>query len=337
MQPDVMQKILENIERSLAPGDRITLAFQGGEPMLAGLDYFRAFAKRVDRWARGIHVSYALQTNAIHLNEEWCSFLKERNFLVGVSYDLLPDCHDAVRADAAGKPTARRVEQAIALLRRFDIEFNILCTLTNQIARHPQQVWRRILQMDLPYVQFTPCLDELERPGQSIYAVTPRRFASFYNTLFRSWLAEYRAGRYRSVKLFDDVVNYMAFGIRGICGMGGQCSPQLVVEADGTVYPCDFYCLDRYALGNMTEKSIPELLSSDAVPAFLSRKIQMPSLCASCPLASFCGGGCERMRRETCCAGTDDFCGYRDFLTQNLPALQQIVQEERRLREVGHI
>ena len=333
MQPEVTRKMLQNIERSLAPGDHVTLAFQGGEPTLAGLDYFRAFAQIVDGWDRGIQVHYALQTNAIHLDEDWCRFLKERDFLVGVSYDLLPDCHDAVRVDAAGKPTARRVEQAIALLRRCGVEFNVLCTLTNQIARHPQQVWKRILQLDLPYVQFTPCLDELDRPGQSVYAITPKRFAGFYNVLFRSWLAEYQAGRYRSVKLFDDVVSDMAFGIRSSCGTGGKCTPQLVVEANGSVYPCDFYCLDRYALGSFTEKTIPELLSSPAVTAFLTRETQKPKLCASCELAAFCGGGCERMRREICCSADADFCGYRDFLTQNLPALQQIVQAERRFRE----
>ena len=337
MQPEVMRKMLQNIERSLAPGDCLTLAFQGGEPTLAGLDYFRSLAALVDSWERGIQVHYALQTNALRLDEDWCRFLKERDFLVGVSYDLLPDCHDTVRVDAAGKPTARRVEQAILLLRRYGVEFNVLCTLTNQIARHPQQVWKRILQLDLPYVQFTPCLDELDCPGQSVYAITPKRFAGFYNTLFRSWLTEYCAGRYRSVKFFDDIVNYIAFGIRSACGMGGQCMPQLIVEADGTVYPCDFYCLDRYAFGNITEQTIPELLTAPAVMAFLKRETQKPALCASCPLATFCGGGCERMRREICCSADADYCGYRDFLRQNLPTLQQLAQAERRLRERGGV
>ena len=97
--------------------------------------------------------------------------------------------------------------------------------------------------------------------------------------------------------------------------------------------PVRFLLSDRYALGSFTEKTIPELLSSPAVTAFLTRKTQEPKLCASCELAAFCGGGCERMRREICCSADADFCGYRDFLTQNLPALQQIVQAERRFRE----
>lgn len=334
MRDETALELIRNIERSLAPGDQVTLAFQGGEPTLAGLGLLHTIVEAAGRWDRGIRVHYALQTNAMHLDEEWCRFLKEHDFLVGVSHDLLPEQHNAVRVDAAGAPTMKRVEQSIALLRKHDVAFNVLCTLTNQIARHPQQVWKRILQLDLQYVQFTPCLDELDHPGESVYAITPKRFASFYNTLFRLWLAEYQAGRYRSVKLFDDVISALAFGIPGTCGMGGRCQPQLVVEADGTVYPCDFYCLDPYALGDLTKQTIPELFSSPALTAFLDRpRAPRPAHCAECAFAGFCGGGCERMQREVCCSGNGTFCGYEDFLTQNIAELQRIAQAERQMRQ----
>ena len=146
MQDSVLRQIMENIARSVAPGDHITLMFQGGEPMLAGLDFFRT-----------------LQTNAMHLDEAWCLFLKKHEFLVGVSHDLLAAQHNAARVDASGAPTMQRVERSISLLRKHDIAFNVLCTLTNPLARHPQQVWKRIVQLNLPYVQFTPCLGFLEQ------------------------------------------------------------------------------------------------------------------------------------------------------------------------------
>ena len=183
------------------------------------------------------------------MDEEWCAFLKKHNFLVGISYDLLPEYHDAARVDIAGKGTARRVETAIAHLQKAGVSFNVLCTLTNPVARRPRQVWKRLAELGIEYVQFTPCLAPLA--GESLYTLTPRRFAAFYNGLFPLWLADYRAGRYRSVKLFDDVLNRLAYGTSGTCGMGGQCSPQVVVEADGSVYPCDFYCLEAYTLGNL--------------------------------------------------------------------------------------
>ena len=99
----------------------------------------------------------------MHLDEAWCLFLKKHEFLVGVSHDLLAAQHNAARVDASGAPTMQRVERSISLLRKHDIAFNVLCTLTNPLARHPQQVWKRIVQLNLPYVQFTPCLGFLEQ------------------------------------------------------------------------------------------------------------------------------------------------------------------------------
>ena len=256
--------------------------------------------------------------------------LKERRVLVGLSYDMLEDLHDGARVDASSRGTNRRVLESMRLLQKTGVEFNILCTLTNPIARHPEKVWRRMEQLDVRYVQFTPCLDELEKPGESQYALSPKRFAGFYNTLFPLWLAAYQKGQYRSVKLFDDVIHRLAFGSCNMCGLDGQCRAQLVVEADGSVYPCDFYCLDEYRLGNLCEKTIPELLAAPQAETFLQRPRESPALCARCEFRRFCGGFCPRMRREVCCLGADSFCGYREFLMQNLPALQQLAQLERR-------
>lgn len=202
-------------------------------------------------------------------------------------------------------------------------------------ARHPQQVWKRIVQMDLRYVQFTPCLGELERPRQSVYALSPKRFASFYQTLFQLWLAEYRAGRYRSVKFIDDVVNLMAFGMPNACGLDGVCRPQIVAESDGSVYPCDFYCTDDNVLGNLCEQTAPELLASPKARAFVEREHRQPELCKTCGFRRFCGGGCKRMQREVCCAADDSFCGYGCFLRENAPVLEQIALAERRARGLG--
>ena len=332
MQEDTMRDIGKRLEDSLQPGDEITIAFQGGEPTMAGLDYFRRFTETVSTWKPGIAVHYALQTNATMLDDAWCAFLREHAFLVGVSYDMLEDLHDGARVDASGRPTSRTVLDAIARLRRFGVDFNVLCTLTNQLARHLQRVWKKIEQLDLRYVQFTPCLDELGRPGESRYALTPERFAGFYCTLFSFWLDAYRRGQYRSVKFFDDVISRLAFGTCGMCGMDGTCRAQIVVEADGSVYPCDFYCLDTYCIGNLREKTIQELLQAPQVQAFQSRAHTQPALCRTCEFARFCGGFCKRMQREVCCAEEDNFCGYREFLRQNAQALQQIAQAERRFR-----
>lgn len=329
MSLDMLGKILGNIRRDLAPGDSVSFGFQGGEPTLAGLRYYREFVRIVGEWDSRIRVSYSLQTNGIALDDAWCTFLEENDFLVGISLDILPDCHDLARVDSDGKGTYQKVAEALELLKKHGVEHNVLCTLTNQVARHPAKVWKQLERLDIQYVQFIPCLDELENSGESPYALTPKRFAAFYTQLFRLWEEAYRAGRYRSIKLFDDLVNLLAFGIPTACGVDGICRPQLVVEADGGCYPCDFYCLDEYKTGNLGEQSLREIYESPVNLQFAQRPHESPRLCGSCPYFTICGGGCKRMQRSVCCTRSDSACGYRAFLDAALSSLTAIAREQR--------
>ena len=314
MTKETVTKILKNLQAELTEGDRISFAFQGGEPTLAGLSFFEHFVSVVSGW-KGVSVSYALQTNGVLLDENWCAFLKKHNFLVGISFDLLPDAHGAVRVDEKGKSTYKRVAESIKLLKKYRVEFNVLCTLTNSLARHPEKAWKELKRLEIDYVQFTPCIDDFESTG-SVYALTPRRFAYFYSNLFQYWYNDYQKGNYLSVKFFDDVVNLLVLGRPTSCGMNGVCNPQLVVEADGSAYPCDFYCLDQYKLGNLTSESVTELLVSSAAERFTRRPTDIPALCKECKYKAFCGGNCPRMRREICCLADDGYCGYQDFLNK---------------------
>lgn len=331
MTPQTTRQILQNIRCDLSPGDRITFAFQGGEPTLAGLSYFQDFTAQVEQW-EGIQVQYALQTNATLLDDAWCAFLKKYHFLVGVSWDILPQCHDEARVDASGAGTNRAVLNAIGLLNKWGVEYNVLCTLTNFIARHPNQVWNQLARQDIRFVQFTPCLDELEAPGESAYALTPARFASFYDRIFDLWYADFLRDRYRSVKLIDDLVNLLAYGMPTACGITGQCIPQLVVESDGSVYPCDFYCMDEYRMGNLAESSLREIFDSPIRASFPQRPHRQPELCASCEFAPICGGNCKRMQRQICCGPEDSVCGYRLFLQKHIQQLQRISLQQRQYR-----
>lgn len=315
MSEALVDAMLENIRRELVPGDRITFAFQGGEPTLAGLSFFRHFTELTDRWDAGIRVQYALQTNGLLLDEEWCRFLKAHSFLVGLSLDLLPREHNAARVDPAGEGSWKRACGALMLLKAHQVEHNVLCTLTNRIARHPREVWKQLCKLDIRYVQFTPCLADLEAGMPGPYALESGNFAAFYKALFPLWLRDYRAGKYRSIKLFDDLVNLLAFGRATSCGITGRCQPQIIVEADGSVYPCDFYCLDRYCLGNITAVPLSTLLRAPAMADFLNRPHSAPALCRHCRFQRICGGNCKRMQQNICCAPEDTYCGYQDFLS----------------------
>lgn len=327
MKLSVAEQALKNIKACLKPDDILILSFQGGEPTLAGLGFFEGIAEIVSSWGPKVRVQYTIQTNGTLLDENWCRFLKKHHFLVGVSFDILPECHEEARVDSLGKGSYKQVQAAINLLERYRVEYNILCTLTNAIARHPQQIWKKILEYDFRYVQFTPCIGQLQLPGKNQYALTPQRFSRFYQQIFQNWYADYCTGNYRSIKLFDDLINYMAFGVPTACGMGGFCTPQLVVEADGSVFPCDFYCIDEYKLGNIAEQSIQDLLSGTEVQKFVHRESPQPKLCHDCRWKKLCGGGCKRMRKEICCNGEDNFCGYKSFLDNTGNTLSEIVRK----------
>lgn len=327
MQEDVVCRTLDGIFEALSAGDRLTIAFQGGESTLAGLDFFRNFTDEVNKRRGGTSVAYALQTNGISLDDAWCVFLKENRFLVGVSCDILKDSHDETRKDTEGIGTFARTVRGIEALKEIGVPVNVLCTLTAQVARHPQKVWKAILRHGFDHVQFTPCLDDLEAHG-SRYALHTEAFGQFYDVLFPLWLNEYRQGHYVSVKLFDDLVNYLAFGAVNACGLNGKCQPQLVVEADGSVYPCDFYCTDEHRLGSFGEIGLEALFLSSAIAP--CKQGPMPPLCGTCEYHAFCGGGCRRMRGSAWCGMCDSSCGMRTFLLRHMPELQWLAARQRK-------
>lgn len=329
MSQETADRILANIFTDLVPGDHLTLAFQGGEPTLVGLDFFHHITATVTAIATpGITVSYALQTNGTLLDDRWCAFLKEHDFLVGLSLDGSATYHDANRVDSSGNGTFHQVLEAKKRLDRWGVSYNVLMTLTASLARHPQQVWRFILEQGLDFVQFTPCLGAFDTQHDP-HALTPQRYAAFYTAIFSKWYEEYRNGHYVSIKLFDDLVNLLAFGQCNACGLLGQCQRQIIVEADGSVYPCDFYVLDDHHAGNLAQEHLRTVFEAPAMTSFLSRPREPLPLCDSCPYRNICGGGCQRMRHEVFYRPEDSSCGHRQLLDAIGPQLMELARLSR--------
>lgn len=314
MTEQVMRAVIDSSIDGLSAGDSVNFAFQGGEPMLAGIEFFKRFVGYVKSKDTKVRVSYALQTNGTMLNDEWCAFLKDNAFLVGLSMDGAAKYHDANRVDASFQGTYKTIKNAKKLLEKHGTDYNILTVLTAEIARHPQKIWQWLKQENIGYVQLIPCLDALGKPPESPYALTPQRFAGFYTQLFKCWLEEFKKGNYISVKLFDDIINLLGKGEVNACGLTGKCQTQLVVEGDGSVYPCDFYALDEYRLGNMCSSSAEELVKSKQANDFLNRDKGDTSVCSGCPYYNICGAGCPRQRPSVCYYKSTDMCGYKSFL-----------------------
>lgn len=333
MTHETMVGMIKNVEKSLKNGDSITFAFQGGEPTLARLEYFKNFVEETSKFNKSINIEYSLQTNGINLNEEWAEFLYANKFLVGLSLDLVEKVHDEFRVDETENGTWKDVVMSMDLLKKNNVEFNILSTLTNELARYPEKVWNEILKLNLEYVQFTPCMDELEGNAENIYALTPERFSSFYTEIFKYWLNDYKENKYRSVKLFDDIINLLSYGVPTACGINGICQPHLIVEADGSTYPCDFYCLDKYMIGKITEINIDELIQKSSIAEF-KRDKHLNDLCYKCKYIRFCNGNCKRMKKEICIGKNKNFCGYKDFLDKTIDEFILIAEQQRKFNNL---
>ncbi|WP_314060404.1 radical SAM/SPASM domain-containing protein [uncultured Vagococcus sp.] len=320
----VMEKMIDQIFLDLEDGDQMSFAFQGGEPTLAGLAYFKSFVAYVKQQTKQVTVKYAIQTNGTLINEEWCQFLAEQQFLVGLSIDGGIKFHDDNRMDAKGQGSFSNVMATKRLFDHFEIDYNVLCVLTNQSARHPKQLFHFITSHKVDYVQFIPCLDDLDAKITSDYALRPESFANFYKELFFLWERDYHNGNYYSINLFDNIANLLGHGQVNACGLVGKCAVQYVIEADGSVYPCDFYVLDDYRLGNITESTLRELFSVKISQRFLRTPRDMSGLCETCPYINYCGGGCKRMEQVVYKNKEGTYCGYQDLLKTVAEPLFQI-------------
>ena len=332
MSLETADRLIEHIFQDLEPDEHLSTAFQGGEPTMAGLSYLEHFIAKINSVNTGVTVSYALQTNGTLLDETWAAFLAKHHFLVGLSLDASAQFHNAARVDAAGKGTFKQVASSRLLLEHYRVPYNILTVLTKQIARHPQAVWKFLQDNNIAYVQFIPCLESMISDRTNPFALDPEAFAAFYTVLFRLWFSELKKGQYTSVKLFDDIVNQLAFGMITACGQDGSCRPQIVVESDGSVYPCDFYSQDRFCMGNLRLQSLKELKQSPNSEFFCQNTTLKCLLCEKCRYRTICGGGCKRMRQAVFGGVNGLECGYQIFLDQCFDDLCRVAQMQQRLR-----
>lgn len=310
----------------------VTFAFQGGEPTLAGLDYYRYFVEKVYQHnANHVHVNFAIQTNGLMIDEQWAVFLAANRFLVGISMDGTKALHDELRPDAFGRSTWARVTKALSLLQKNKVDTNILCVVTRSCAKSPVKVYHTLQKLGGNYLQFTPCLDPLGKTrGSMPYSITPELYGHFLCGLFDEWYRDWQAGRYTSVRLFDDYI-YLAMGIpAGTCATSGSCGNYLVVEGNGSLYPCDFYCLDEWKLGVVKDTSFVEIMQCDKERRFLKDGAEHPAECNSCRWRRMCFGGCKRDWYVDSTGKHNYLCGaFQMFFEHSFPRIEQIAKQQK--------
>lgn len=325
----VMEAVLE---KSLSAVTReCTIAFQGGEPMLAGLEFFRETVALQKKYNKNrVQIQNAIQTNGLLINEEWANFFRENRFLVGISLDGVKDTHDCNRVDEKGDGSFNRVMQAIRLLERSGVEYNVLTVVNRQTAPRAERIYQFYKRNGLQYLQFIPCLDPFgAEQGSTPWSLRAEDYGNFLCTLFDLWYRDMVKGEPVSIRQFDNYVQMLLGYPPESCGMSGCCVPQQVVEADGSVYPCDFYVLDPYRLGNFCTDTVEQIFARREELGFLQSSLEVHPQCRDCRYYPLCRGGCRRNRQvgETGPLGLNVFCkSYQQFFAHAGSRLEELAR-----------
>lgn len=285
---------------SYADGGPVTYCFQGGEPLLAGISFFQDFTETVRRLnTKNSSISYSVQTNGLLIDDAFCRLFREKAFLLGVSLDGKEKTHDRYRKDSSGHGTFQQVTANIELLKSYGIPFNILSVVTKASAAEIIASWNFFRARDYRYLQFIPCLNPLLQESSYPEICSGPEYFDFQRKLFDLYLEDRLRGRQVSVRHLDNLLLLLQGHPVEQCDMIGRCLGQLVAEADGSIYPCDFYCTDEYLLGNINNASLRELEASPNMKRFREQSLTADGECLKCPVWGLCRGGCRREREQT--------------------------------------
>ncbi|MHB9036434.1 MAG: anaerobic sulfatase maturase [Armatimonadota bacterium] len=269
-------------------------SWQGGEPTLMGLDFYkRAIELEIQHARWGMSLSNAFQTNGILLDDKWASFFAEYKFLIGLSIDGPSKLHDYYRKDVSGKGTHSRIVRSAKLLRDHGVEFNVLTLVNNVNVREPDAVYDFLRANDIYFMQFVPCVEPGGRGKPSPFSITAEEYGSFLVRVFDRWMEDFPNV---SIRDFDDLLSRRIGRPAGTCTVSDHCGDYVVIEHNGDVFACDFFVTPKWKLGNITETPLRELVKSDRLELFAKQKSDLGPACQSCPYLSKCNGGCQKHR-----------------------------------------
>ncbi|MCE5314609.1 MAG: anaerobic sulfatase maturase [Armatimonadota bacterium] len=301
MTDEIMENyIRQTIEAHHTPS--VTIAWQGGEPTLMGLDFFRRSIEIERKYHRpGMTIENTIQTNGVLIDEDWCRFLHDNHFLVGLSLDGPKDMHDAYRRDRAGNSVYNRVIRAVKLMQAHDVQFNILCTVNAINSKHPLRLYRFFRdKLQTSYLQFIPIVERVDSSLQEGGRVTdtsvgPEQYGRFLIEIFDEWVRR-DVGRV-FVQFFDGVLASWLHGRSTLCVLGPTCGESVVLEHNGDVYSCDHFVEPEHLLGNITQMPIDQLVNSERQRCFGSAKFDaLPGYCHECKYLFTCHGECPKNR-----------------------------------------
>jgi uncharacterized protein len=331
------ERLLETYIRSYiaaSPGPVIQFTWHGGEPTLAGLDFYRQVVAQQKRYLpEGWSCWNNLQTNGILLDNEWCTFLADAHFDVGLSIDGTKELHDENRKDHGGSGTYEHAVAACRRLQAHGIQPDLLCTVTSAIAKEPLAVYRALRKLDTGWIQFIPIVRFAANGQATADSVTGEAYGYFLCTIFDEWI-HHDLGRL-DVQLFAEMSLVLMGEVASLCWMAPTCGRVLIVEHDGKVYSCDHFVTSDHHIGDLESSFLGELVDSPVQRSFGNSKQTTLSLqCRSCAWLALCNGGCLKDRivtAENGEPGVNYLCsGLRQFFAHAERPLSQLIQLRKR-------
>jgi len=350
MGDEVLEKYIRQLIDSHKTAE-VTVAWQGGEPTLMGVDFFRRAIALQEKYRKpGMTFENTLQTNGTLLTDEWCEFFKENNYLIGLSLDGPRELHDANRVDKKGGSTFDRVMHGLRLLQKHGVEYNILTTINRVNADYPLEIYRFLRdEVKTTWMQFIPVVERINEDGRTLYqegktvsenSVLPEQFGNFLITIFDEWV-RHDVGKI-FVQTFEAAVRSWLGLPTGMCFFSPTCGSGVALEHNGDLYSCDHFVEPNYLLGNIQDKTMAELVGSDRQHKFGQDKLTtLPKYCQQCEVRFACHGECPKhrfMNTPDGEPGLNYLCaGYKAFFNHIDEPLKIIADLFRKGREADEV
>lgn len=321
-------------------GDSVLFTWHGGEPMLRGLDFYKKVVKLQKKHAGNRYVDNSIQTNGTLLTPEWCQFLHDQHWLVGISIDGTQEMHDTYRLTHDGSSSWKRVIESIQLLNKHKVEWNAMATVNRITAEKPLEFYHFFKEIGCEYLQFTPVVERfkgegllanVEETGEvTDFSVTPQSWGNFLCTIFDEWVRN-DVGKI-FVQTFDATLAGWMGVQPGVCSMAETCGHAAVIEADGNVYSCDHFVFPEYLLGNILQTPLATLLYTPRQQYFgMQKQSTLTQQCKNCEWLFACHGECPRNRfalSQDGEKGHNYLCeGYQRYFSHVAPAMDFMKNE----------
>lgn len=327
MSPEIQEEMIRQLMQQ--SGDSVSIGWQGGEPALMGLDFYKRAIELEQKYGHGQSVGNGFQTNGLLLDQEWAEFFKKYDWLIGLSLDGPEHIHDHYRLDKGGHKTWETVKRNAEMLLSEGVAVNAMCCITDYSSDKAEELYNYYKGLGFTWMQFIPVVErDANDPSKAAsFSLTDEKYGEFLIKLFDLWIADFKDGKpTTSVRHFESVF-YSYVGMEAPeCSFMKECGAYVVIEHNGNVYSCDFFVEPRHKLGNIKHDKIENMLNSKKQDEFGKAKTVLPRKCRFCKWYSKCFGGCTKDRvKDPADHNQPRFCySYQMFFEHADPYLRQI-------------